>query len=179
MQNGPGLLRGRRLTQTKLALLRARSRGSLFALFLSALWFPLPTLFATSRSSARLCVGTLPLLSSDPCFTWRCAGRWRARLAKCGRGTCRLPLWAARISAPLGRVRCAAGRLLRSWPSGPALTFSLLFARGMRRLWSRQGCAGLPLRRRSRLQSPPARPAMFFSRRRILDAWRRSARWQF
>ena len=178
MQNGPGLLRGRRLTQTKLALLRARSRGSLFALFLSALWFPLPTLFATRRSSARLCVGTLPLLSSDPCFTWRCAGRWRrARLAKCGRGTCRLPRWVPCMPPVFGRVRCAAGRLLRSWSSGPALTLSLLFTLRLRCLGSRWGCAGLPLRRWSRLQSPPTRPAMFFSRRRILNAWRSTASW--
>ena len=38
-------------------------------------------LFATRGSSAKLCVGTLPFLSSDLCFTWSCAGRLRAGLA--------------------------------------------------------------------------------------------------
>ena len=164
------------LSQTKLVLLRAGSRGSLFALFLSALWFPLPMLSATRRSSARLCVGTLPLLFSASRFTWSCARRRRpARLAKCRRGRCPLSLWAPHMPALFGRVRCAAGRLLRTWAGQAALRSSFLFARRLRCLGSRQGCAGLPGRRWSRLQSPPTRPAMFFSRRSMLDAWRSAA----
>jgi hypothetical protein len=132
--------------------LGSRSRGSLLTLFLSALWFYLPT------------------------FTRRCTGRRRtARLTKC-----LLPLWPSHMPAPFGGVRRAAGRLFWTWADQAALRLSFLFAGRPRCLGSCQGRAGLPGRWWSRLQSPPTRPAALFSRRRtLLDAWRDTASWRF
>jgi hypothetical protein len=136
------------------ALLRTRSRGSLLALFLSALWFPLPRLSTTRRASARLCVSTLPFLFSDACFTWGGSGRRRcATLAKFGRRSYPLPLWTPHLSASFRRVRRAARRLFGAWGAQAALRSSFWFAR---RLCCLGSCAGLPGRWRSRLQSPSA-----------------------
>jgi hypothetical protein len=153
-KTAPDHFRGRRLSQTKLVSLRTRSWRNLFALFLSALWFPLPGLSPTRWSSARLCVGTLSFLFSYPCFTWGCAGGRRcAALAKFRRRSCPLPLWTPHLPASFRRVGRAARRLFGTWGAQAALRSSFLFAR---RLCCLGSCAGLPGWRRSRLQSPPA-----------------------
>src|SRR5437773_11343515 len=69
----PGSLRGRRFSEASFVLLRARTRRSFFALFLATLWFTLPRLFASRRSTARsaagLGVGTLASLPPTLHFT--------------------------------------------------------------------------------------------------------------
>src|SRR6266568_7150267 len=72
-QSDPGSLRGRGFSEASFVLLRARTRRSFLALFLAALGFTLPRLFASRRSAARstagLGVGTLPSLPSTLHFT--------------------------------------------------------------------------------------------------------------
>src|SRR5713101_4110143 len=72
-QSDPESLRGRRFSEASFGLLRARTRRSFLALFLAALWFTLPRLFASRRSAARstagLRVSTLASLPSTLHFT--------------------------------------------------------------------------------------------------------------
>src|SRR6266853_342731 len=56
-QSDPGSLRGRRFSEASFGLLRARTWRSFLALFLAALWFTLPRLFASRRSAARSTAG--------------------------------------------------------------------------------------------------------------------------